>query len=195
MVHQGIAEPYPLDYPVSLQEWIPYGAHSVIPYGDLPKGWTPENHQGLHGKPVVTKLDEGLWAPDTPFWIAPYHRFASEWRVYILRGEIIGMGRYDDRDVDDTHSFPDMDIVGQMVSAYTKHDAPAGFGLDVGVSEGPGGENPFEDGRTKLVEVNDGWALGLYKGTCSPRDYLRLLEARWTDIVQLNDQGNEKACN
>ncbi|MDA8377405.1 MAG: ATP-grasp domain-containing protein [Planctomycetia bacterium] len=183
MARQGIQEPDPIDYPFSLQEWIPYGGHYEIPYGDMPKGWTPENHQGLHGKPVRTKLPQQLWTPTTPFWTAPYHRFASEWRVYVLHGEIIGMGRYDDRDVDDDHAYPDMNVVHEMVNAYTKYDAPAGFGLDVGVSEGPGGETPFEDGRTKLVEVNDGWALGLYKGTCSARGYLELLKARWTEIA------------
>lgn len=40
-----------------------------------------------------------------------------------------------------------------------------------------------EDGMTKLVEVNDGWALGLYKGSCSASDYLKLLEARWEELI------------
>ncbi len=183
MAQQGIQEPDPIGYPFCLQEWIPYGGHYARLYGDMPIGWTPENHQGLHGKPVRRKLPQQLWTPTTLFWIAPYHRFASEWRVYVSHGEIIGIGRYDERCVDVAHTFPDMDVVREMVGVYTKHGAPAGFGLDVGVSEGPGGENPFEDGRTKLVGVIDGWALDLYKGTCSPRDYLRLLEARWAEIA------------
>ncbi len=176
MAHQGIAEPEPIDYPDALLAWAPYGGHTRCRYGDLPEGWTPENPHGLHAKPVVTKLDPSLWQPDTPFWVSPRHRFGPEWRFYVLHGQILGAGRYDDREDDPNDPLPlNMEVVHAMVDAYQKAGAPAGYGLDVGVSD--------EDGTTRLVEVNDGWALGLYKGTCSPRDYLRLLEARWQEIA------------
>jgi hypothetical protein len=145
-------------------------------YGELrEEGWSPDTPCGIHAKPVRTKLDESMWIPETPFWKAPVHSFNAEWRVYILRGKILGMGRYDDGEEEDEDAMPDMSVVDNMVGRYTENGAPAGYGLDVGISD--------EDGMTKLVEVNDGWALGLYKGNCSPSDYLDLLEARWEEII------------
>ena len=182
MAHQCIVESAPLDYPEALAKWMPYGGHVLCRYGEMPHGWTPEQHQGIHGKPVVTKLAESLWKPDTPFWASPYHRFGPEYRFYVLHGEILGYGRYDD--IDDDQSDPlslDMNAVMDMVTAYQNDGAPIGYGLDVGVSD--------EDGMTKLVEINDGWALGFYKGSCSHRDYLRLLETRWIEIGSVAEHG------
>ena len=185
MVHQGIREPEPLDYPEALRKWMPYGGHVIHRYDEMPDGWTPDHHQGIHGKPIITKLDESLWRPDTPFWVSPYHRFGPEYRFYVLHGEILGYGRYDDIDDDPTDPLLlDMKAVMDMVNAYQNDGAPVGYGLDVGISD--------EDGMTKLVEVNDGWALGLYKGTCSQQNYLRLLEARWSEIGNVAESGKSK---
>lgn len=175
MAHQKIPEPDPLDYPEALTKWMPYGGHRLGRYGDLPITWTPERQHGIHAKPVATKLDPSLWEPSTPFWFAPFHRFGPEYRFYVLRSEILGCGRYDD--IEDDLNDPlalDMTVVREMIDAYQKTGAPVGYSLDVGVSD--------EDGMTKLVEVNDGWALGFYKGSCSPTNYLMLLEARWAEI-------------
>ena len=175
MAVQGFTEPDPLDYPNALKPWMPFGGPVRTTYTDMPQGWTPENHQGIHGKPVVTKLDPGLWKPETPFWASPYHRFGPEYRFYVLRGEIVGCGRYDDREDDpDEPLFLDMAVVLEMIAAYQKAGAPAGYALDVGVSD--------EDGMTRLVEVNDGWALGFYRGSLHRSAYLELLIARWQEM-------------
>jgi hypothetical protein len=177
MAHQGIPEPDPLDYPEGLAAY-PGGinSHRLGVFADLPEGWTPENHQGIHGKPYRTKLPQNEWRPDTPFWYGPWHRFGPEYRFYVLQGVILGYGRYDDKD-DDPEDRLELDwtAVRGMVETYQRNGAPKGYALDVGVSD--------QDGRTYLIEINDGWALGLYKGTCSPRDYLRLLQARWEGIA------------
>jgi hypothetical protein len=167
MQHHGVQEPSPLDYPDSLQSWEPR-RHSLIQYKDLPAGWTPDNHMGLHAKPMVTKLDSSLWEPSTPFWSAPYFAFTSEWRVYVINKEIVGVARYDDEDAECELN---MGSVAEMVRDFD--GSPAGYGLDVGTDV---------NGRVYLVEVNDGWALGLYKGTCSYSNYLNLLKVRWLEI-------------
>lgn len=73
---------------------------------------------------------------------------------------------------------------------------PVGYAIDVGYTLGhdtkPAGEKKlFEYARPdlvslqsgfSLVEVNDGWALGLYKGA-SARLYAGLLEARWAEMA------------
>jgi len=182
MRHQGIPIPEPLDYPSCLEPYITCG-HHLGKYGDLPKGWTPDNPMGIHAKPVQTKLDARYWDANTPFWIANWHRFGPEYRVYVCQGEILGMAQYDEGYPDLPGIEPltlDESRVREMVRVYQANGAPAGYGLDVGVSD--------EDGRTLLVEVNDGWALGYYPwGTLKPREYLRLLLARWEELAQKKD--------
>jgi hypothetical protein len=175
MVHQGIPELDPVDYPDCLKPFTTYGGHRLSVYGELPEGWTPKTSRsfGIHAKPLRTKQSPETWTPDTPFWVGLWHRYAAEWRVYVLQGEIVGVARYDDGEYDEP---VDWKRVKDMVRVYQESgEAPIGYGMDIGVSD--------KDGVTQLVEVNDGWALGLYKGTCSSRDYLRLLKVRWREIA------------
>lgn len=55
--------------------------------------------------------------------------------------------------------------------------APAGYALDFGVTR---------DGRTLLVEINDGYALGCYG--LQHNLYAKLLEARWAEMVGVPDE-------
>lgn len=171
MRHQGITEPEPLDYPDCLAPWLT--RHELTSYGALPEGWSPENHGGIHAKPYFTKTPESLWKKDTPFWIGKHHHFIAEWRFYIIGGEIVGSARYDDNDTELALDTSMLNQITRMMRVYQENGAPSGYGMDVGVSE--------EDGKTYLIEVNDGWALGLYRDM-SRREYVRLLEARWLEL-------------
>lgn len=57
--------------------------------------------------------------------------------------------------------------------------APAGYAADFGVTG---------DGRTLLVEINDGYPLGCYG--LQHNLYAQLLSARWAELV-----GTEDECN
>jgi hypothetical protein len=56
-------------------------------------------------------------------------------------------------------------------------DRPMGFGMDWGITS---------DGRTLLVEVNDGYALGNYG--IPGAAYTALIEARWRQLMGLADK-------
>lgn len=173
MQHQRISIPEPLDYPQCLQHFLAKqpALYSLNAAREI---LAHDSEQSWHLKSLKTKLDRALWTPETSVWLMPWHDFVAEYRVYVCNGKIIGMGRYDDN-LHDVQ--PDMSVVRNMVNFYQKSYAvPAGYGLDVGVSA--------IDGKTYLVEVNDGWALGLYKGDFHPKDYLRLLQARWMEIAK-----------
>ena len=62
-----------------------------------------------------------------------------------------------------------------MISCY--YDIPAGCAIDIGVTP---------DGRTLLVEINDGFALGCYGA--EPVQYAKLLSARWCELVGIHDE-------
>lgn len=92
--------------------------------------------------------------------------FVSEWRYFVLRGEIVGVARYKG----DCFTHPDANTVRRAVSEYSH--APAAYGLDFGVTA---------DGRTLLVEANDGFALGCYG--LDPIIYAEMLEERWCELA------------
>jgi len=109
---------------------------------------------------------------DTMLWVADEVNWASEYRYYVLQGEIRGAGRYDDWA--DNAPEPDPAAVKQMVTAMNDSGAaPAAYSLDVGV---------LDTGETALVECNDAWALGYYRSTLSYRDYVAMLWARWKQL-------------
>ena len=116
-------------------------------------------------------------AEDERVWISEPVEFTAEWRCYVLRGEVVGVGRYDDGCPDEAE--PDMAVVGAMLAAWP---GPAGWALDVGL---------LADGRTALVEVNDAWALGYYHEGCSRQAYLDVIAARWDQIVALGTWGGK----
>ncbi len=91
--------------------------------------------------------------------------FISEYRAFVLHGELIGLRPY----TGDPLAFPDPDTVRAAIAAYDP--APASYALDVGVTD---------DGRTLLVEVNDSYATGGYG--LFPIAYARFIAARWTEL-------------
>ncbi len=94
--------------------------------------------------------------------------FVSEYRCFILRGEIAGVRHYKG----DYRIAPAWDVVDQAVRDWP--EAPVACSLDFGVTR---------EGQTLLVEVNDGYSLGAYGlGSIT---YSRIIEDRWMEMVGL----------
>jgi hypothetical protein len=92
--------------------------------------------------------------------------FKSDWRVFVVRGVVIGMNFYQG----DPLIMPAANTIRLTIGAY--QHAPAGYSADFGITD---------DGRTLLVEVNDGYSLG--HGALTGNLYAELLEARWLEIT------------
>ncbi|MEL6373139.1 MAG: ATP-grasp domain-containing protein [Pseudomonadota bacterium] len=90
--------------------------------------------------------------------------FVSEYRVFVIGPEIIGVRPYKG----DLLTFPDPATVRAAREAFT--DAPAAYALDLGVCE---------DGVTRLVEVTDAYATAAYG--LSPARYAAFIAARWEE--------------
>lgn len=108
----------------------------------------------------------GALPPETPVRCAETVPFASEYRCFVHRREIIGAKHYSG----DFRLAPDWALVEAARQAY--RNAPAGCAMDFGVTP---------QGRTLLVEVNDGFSLGHYGLT--PNLYAALLADRWQEIM------------
>ena len=103
--------------------------------------------------------------PEAEVYCSDVVHFVSEWRCFLLYGQIVGVKYYfGDPDVE-----ADIDIILAAVKAYP--NMPAGCALDFGVTD---------DGRTLLIEMNDGYSLGVYG--LEDTMYARLLSARWAEL-------------
>lgn len=94
--------------------------------------------------------------------------FDAEFRVYVYENEVVDCHRYwgDNWKV----STPSNDITN-MVNLLK--NMPIFYSLDVGINK---------EGKTLLVEVNDGYALGNYG--LSPKDYAKMSADRWLEIMK-----------
>jgi len=123
--------------------------------------------------------------PSTRVWLCDVVEFVCEWRYYVdAAGRILARARYDADGSDDAPE-PAHEVVLNAISATVTALEARGnahpFALDVGV---------LADGRTAVVELTDGWAIGLYghartpAGTpWKPQDYIEFLQQRWRSIV------------
>lgn len=99
--------------------------------------------------------------------VSEYVTFVSEWRCFVRNGQVIDLCRYQG----DVFRYPDAKVVKDAVADLGR-SAPAGYGIDFGV---------LTDGRTVLVEVNEGYSLNPYG--LESMEYAELLEARWRQLV------------
>lgn len=130
---------------------------------------TATNLKAFAGHVVTTYGDLARTAAlpaDEPVWCSQTLSMVSEYRVFVCRGQAIGCKHY----WGDFRVGIDFSVVESAVTAY--RGGPAGCSLDFAATA---------DGRTVLIEVNDGFSLGSYG--LNPMLYAGLLEARWEELV------------
>jgi len=115
-------------------------------------------------------------AKSTPVHCAEVVKMLSEYRAYVVEGEIRQVCHY----IGKKEVKLDMEVVKKAVNTLCKSEEGKhlrGFGIDFAVLE--------KDGKrvTCLIEVNDGFSLGKYEGL-SGKDYTDLLVARWAELVR-----------
>ncbi|BBB65844.1 hypothetical protein UNDYM_1591 [Undibacterium sp. YM2] len=109
-----------------------------------------------------------------PVWVSEPVTFVSEWRVYVLHGEIQDIKLCDHGG--DAQVTPDLNEIEKALQALLDaHIAPSGFAIDFGVTA---------QGHTALIEMNDGFSFGAYDGL-SAKIYWDITWARWQDIFPL----------
>lgn len=118
-------------------------------------------------------IDIGHQENDIEIWCSEPIRFISEARCFVRYGEILDVRKYKGTWKADL----DYSIIEEALDKY--ENQPAGFAMDFGKTN---------DGRTVLVEVNDGYSLGAYG--LFPTEYCKLLSARWSQIMGTNDYCN-----
>lgn len=96
--------------------------------------------------------------------------FRAEWRCFVRYGRILDVRPYKG----DWRLHYNPCVIEQAVKQYAS--APNGYAIDFGLTD---------DGRTLLIEVNDGYSLGCYG--LFYLDYAKLLSARWAELTHTID--------
>lgn len=164
-----ITLPDNISYPSELTGFLNRDVWSGV-YGQVKENefCKPKNTKSFTGG--VRRDIEEIVNPEEPVWISNKVSFYAEWRFYILNKKILGYSRYDSGD---NEAQPNVKTVEEMISLYLS--SPVGYSIDVGY---------LVDGKTTLVEVNDGWSLGYYRwGNMKGEDYVKLITERWKEIL------------
>lgn len=177
LTHLGKPIPRHDDYPEPLTEFL----GRTIRTGTL--GDVRATTTQVFVKPTALKAFSGfLWlgngdaecrrrvvthSDDTPVFIADPVHFVAEFRVFLLYGKIVDVRRYKG----DWAIAPDRGTIEAGARAMKK-TGPHAYCMDWGVTD---------DGRTLLVESNEGYSFGHYG--LPPATYARMLAVRWKQMV------------
>ncbi len=132
----------------------------------------PKQFNGSVWRSILDTIPLAKVPDDAEVWVSQPIDIASEFRVYVNDGEILGVKHYYGKwDV-----VPSRDFVMEVVRNYKP--CPIAYGVDIGVTK---------DGEPFIIEVNDGCNLGNY-GLDSIH-YGEMIVSRWYEIVT---QGNKK---
>lgn len=175
----GIEPPDELDYP---DEVKPYLGRKIW-QGYLNEVYTNESLWPVFVKPVKGKQFDGKLITglkdlvglgdqeeNRKIWCSEPMKFVSEYRCFVRYGKLLDVRRYKG----DFRKQINFSVVEQCLADYKSQ--PAAFTLDFGLTE---------DGQTRLVEVNDGYAFGTY-GLFST-DVAKMMSARWHEMVGIPD--------
>jgi hypothetical protein len=138
-------------------------------------------------KPVYNKLFTGFTcvtereflsktscANNVELFVSSYINFGAEFRAYIYKGKVVDCFRYwgDNWRIQTPHE--DIENMASLLNVNAIF-----YSLDVGIDN--------NTGKTLLMEVNDGYALGNYG--LAPVDYARYTAHRWFEITNGDSNG------
>ncbi|MBR4515747.1 MAG: ATP-grasp domain-containing protein [Lachnospiraceae bacterium] len=95
----------------------------------------------------------------------------AEWRAFVRYGRILDVRQYKG----DWRLHYDSTVIDNALKDYKEQ--PAGFAMDFGLTA---------EGKTVLIEVNDGFSIGSYGLLFI--DYAKLLAARWAELTETEDE-------
>lgn len=179
----GHAAPLPNDYPVELREVLGRDVQRISLAEarariarEGPKFIKPAEHRKRFTGFVANDPNDARWhgcSTRLPVWIADVLAIASEWRVYAEFGRVVAVVPAPSTGT--AASEPDHALTERIADRL--HRMAEGFdgvAFDVAV---------LADGRTVLLEVNEGYGYGAYPGT-TPDAFVRPKIARQEQLLR-----------
>lgn len=184
----GRAAPPPNDYPVELRDVLGRDVQRVslaeararIASGG-PAFVKPADHRKRFTGFVAGDPNDARWhgcSTRLPVWIADVLAIASEWRVYAAFGRVLAVVQAPNTGT--SASEPDQTLTQRIADRlHRMANGFEGVAFDVAV---------LADGRTVLLEVNEGYGYGAYPGT-TPDAFVRPQIARQYQLIDLTSAG------
>jgi hypothetical protein len=177
----GVEPPPPNDYPEAVREFLCRDVRRTT----LQDARDRMTGGGLFVKPAVRfKRFSGFVTSyrydhrfngagaRTEVWVSTPVHFISEWRIYAVAADVLAISPVPGNPSGAQQA--DRGVIGEIAARlYRMPDGFDGVCFDVGV---------LADGRTALVEVNEGYGFGAYDG-CSPTAVWAINEARQRQIL------------
>ena len=169
-----------IDYPESLQKYLgrKIWSSTINTINTHPELWPvfvkPVEDKKFTGVVVRSPKDLigcGTCGTDVPVTCSEILDLRAEWRVFVRYGNILDVRKYKG----DWRLHYEPAVIENAIKEFT--DAPAGYAIDFGVTA---------DGKTVLIEVNDGYSLGSYG--LMENYYAKLLSARWAELTGTEDE-------
>ena len=151
----GIITPE-IDYPYELQKYLGrrIWKTKMNNVANVPESWPvfvkPVEDKQFTGVVVNSPKDLigcGIQGVNQDILCSEIVNFTAEWRCFVRYGKILSVRPYKG----DWRCHYDHKVIANAVNDYSS--APAGYSIDFGLTD---------DGRTLLIEVNDGYSLGCY---------------------------------
>ena len=166
----GFDELKQIDYPTELKQYLHREIITTNTF-NLPEKYPffikPTNMKSFSGR-VVKEFKDLIGVLDTQLYFTEtIHDIISEWRCFILNGEILGVKHYKGN----PFVAVDENILNEMVSKFTT--SPNAYSLDIGVTK---------EGLNILVECNNGYSTGNYGLT--EIQYAKFLMQGYLDIAK-----------
>lgn len=187
MRQMEIPVPVPNDYPRSLRDLLcrnvwtgTFGelARRFATLGAVPIFAKPAGDRKLFQGRVFRSSDDlfraGPLPPETPLFFSDVIPIISEFRFFVIESRVVACENYDGdpRDTVDrvlvTEAIARLDAAGESLAAYA---------IDFGL---------IRDGRTALIEMNDGFSVGSYR-EITPDNYADFTIRRWSELLELRD--------
>ena len=169
-----------IDYPEQLMKYTgrKIWRSTVDTVNSSPEMWPvfikPVNNKLFKGRAVYSPKDMigcGCCDGDNEVRCSEIAEFVSEYRVFVLYGDIIGVRNYGG----DWSICCSKDTILKCISDFT--DTPAAYAMDMGVTA---------DGKTLLIEINNTCSIGSYG--LDPVLYARFISARWAELTDTEDE-------
>ena len=139
----------------------------ILPIFVKPNGRAKEFMAGVITREDSREMFFNAVEDSCPVLVSSPIDIISEWRGYVYDKALQGIYWYSG----DFRKMVDCSVIDRAIKDYTSQ--PAGYSIDFGLTS---------DGKTVLIECNDGWSLGNYGLDCSK--YCKLLTKRWVEIFK-----------
>lgn len=174
-------EPPCFDYPDELIKYRGRNIHTAkikdLKHEKLPVFIKPTEEKAAKGIIVNNWNDFSEYEhldPETDIYCSDVVNFLSEWRCFVRYGKILGIQLYKG-DI----TYPcDVRVIEEAIKNFKT--IPAACSLDFGKTD---------DGRTLLIEMNDGYAIGCYG--LDDTLYAKFLTSRWAELTRTKDPWKE----